>query len=98
MFTFLLFPTYKKERELDRHLPGGTSCLSFYHREPIFILLLIIPVLRKPVDEWKNYELGIAAVALVIVFEAARRASGNLAVLALIFWLITGSVLFCQVC
>ena len=32
-----------------------------------------------------NFEVGIAAVALLVVFEAARRASGNLAILALLF-------------
>lgn len=32
-----------------------------------------------------SFEVGIAAVALLVVFEAARRASGNLALLALIF-------------
>ena len=32
-----------------------------------------------------DFEVGIAAVAVLVVFEAARRASGNLAILSLLF-------------
>ena len=73
LFTFLLFPTYKKEKRV-RNLP------------PVWDMLLILLGAGSFGYLIMNFfEVGIAAVALLVVFEAARRASGNLALLALIF-------------
>jgi len=85
MFTFLLFPTYKKEKRV-RSAPPWWDVLFILLSSGAYIYLITnYTRIAQTGGRVENYELGIAAVALVIVFEAARRASGNLAVLALIF-------------
>lgn len=85
LFTFLLFPTYKKERR-RRRLPPlwdiacivlGTGCFLY--------LILNYDRIAMTGGRIDDLETVIAGVALLVVFEAARRASGNLALLALVF-------------
>jgi TRAP transporter 4TM/12TM fusion protein len=87
VFTFLLFPTYAKERR-TRTLP------------PLWDILLLATTLLTIAYLLRNYtviakrggyslmgDLVVAALALVVIFEAGRRACRNLAILALVFLL-----------
>lgn len=85
LFTFLLFPTYKKEKRV-RSLPPVWDMLCIALSAGTFgYLILNYTRIAQSGGRVDTFELGIAAVALLMVFEAARRASGNLAILALIF-------------
>ena len=85
VFTFILFPTYKKEKRV-RKLPPIWDIVCMILSIGTFGYLITnytrIASMGGRVDQ---FELGIAAVALLLVFEAARRASGNLMFLALVF-------------
>lgn len=85
MFTFLLFPTYKKEKRKRTAPPWWDIVLIVLSASAYIYLILNYTRIAQTGGRVETYELGIAAVALIIVFEAARRASGNLAILALIF-------------
>lgn len=86
LFTFLLFPTYKKEKRV-RSLPPLWDILLILLGTGSFGYLILnydrISISGGRIDD---FEVAIGGVALLIVFEAARRASGNLAILALIFF------------
>lgn len=86
LFTFLLFPTYKKEKRV-RSLPPLWDILLIILGTGSFGYLILnydrISISGGRIDD---FEVAIGGVALLIVFEAARRASGNLAILALIFF------------
>ena len=90
VFTFLLYPVSKRERNTK----------SILKRPPIFDLMLILLsivsfgyllfnyntiALRGGYLETPDYIFG--AIGILAVFEAARRVVGNLAILALIFLL-----------
>ena len=86
-FTFLLFPTYKKEKR-SRALPPiwdmvllGLTIFTFAY------LLRNYTVIAKRGGYSLPTDLVMAAVALVLIFEGARRACKNLAILGLIFLL-----------
>ena len=86
LFTFLLFPTYKKEKRV-RSLPPLWDILLIILGTGSFGYLILnfdrISISGGRIDD---FEVAIGGVALLIVFEAARRASGNLAILALVFF------------
>ena len=86
LFTFLLFPTYKKEKRV-RSLPPLWDILLILLGTGSFGYLILnydrISISGGRIDD---FEVAIGGVALLVVFEAARRASGNLAILALIFF------------
>lgn len=86
LFTFLLFPTYKKEKRV-RSLPPLWDILLILLGTGSFGYLILnydrISISGGRIDA---FEVAIGGVALLVVFEAARRASGNLAILALIFF------------
>ncbi|MDO4204648.1 MAG: TRAP transporter fused permease subunit [Selenomonadaceae bacterium] len=85
VFTFLLFPTYKKEKRI-RTMPPLWDILCIVLSVGTFgYLIMNYTKIAAMGGRVSNFELGIAAVALLLVFEAARRASGNLMFLALIF-------------
>lgn len=85
LFTFLLFPAYKKENR-NRSLPPVIDLilitLSFVC---IFYLMYNYPKVARSGGRLSTTDLVIALVSIVLVFEAARRACGNLAVLAALF-------------
>ena len=84
-FTFMLFPTYKKEKRL-RTLPPLWDIVCMVLTVGTFgYLILNYPRIAMTGGRIDDIEVVIAGVALLLVFEAARRASGNLAILALIF-------------
>lgn len=84
-FTFLLYPTYKKEKR-SRKLPPiwdfvlmGLTVFAFGY------LIFNYTRIAQNGGRVTDFELLVAGIAVVLVFEAARRASGNLAILALVF-------------
>lgn len=86
LFTFLLFPTYKNEKRV-RSLPPLWDILLILLGTGSFGYLILnydrISISGGRIDD---FEVAIGGVALLVVFEAARRASGNLAILAFIFF------------
>lgn len=85
LFTFLLFPTYKKERK-RRKMPPVWDWLFIAGSIGSFVYLIInYTRIAQTGGRISDMEIGIAFVALISVFEAARRASGNLSILAAIF-------------
>ncbi len=85
LFTFLLFPTYRKEKRVRKLPPVWDILLILLGTGSFGYLITNFTRIAQTGGRVDSFEVGIAAVALVVVFEAARRASGNLAVLALIF-------------
>ena len=84
-FTFLLYPTYKKERRARRLPPVWDLALIVLSILTFGYLILNYTRIAQNGGRVTDFELVIAGAALVLAFEAARRASGNLAILALIF-------------
>ena len=84
-FTFLLYPAYKKERRIRRLPPFWDILLILLTIFTFGYLILNYTRIAQSGGRLTDLELIIAGVALLLAFEAARRASGNLAVLALIF-------------
>ncbi len=84
-FTFLLYPTYKKERRVRRMPPVWDVLLILLTVLTFGYLILNYTRIAQSGGRLTDLELLIAGIALLLAFEAARRASGNLAVLALIF-------------
>lgn len=85
LFTFLLFPTYKKEKRVRNLPPVWDMLLILLGTGSFGYLIMNFTRIAQTGGRVDSFEVGIAAVALLVVFEAARRASGNLALLALIF-------------
>ena len=84
-FTFLLYPTYKKEKR-TRSLPPVWDLVLIVLAIAVFgYLILNYTRVAQNGGRLTQKEIVIAGIALLIVFEAARRASGNLAILAAIF-------------
>lgn len=85
LFTFLLFPTYKKERR-RRNIPPVWDIFFIIGSLGSFgYLILNYTRIAMTGGRISDAEVVIALVAVVCVFEAARRASGNLAILAAVF-------------
>lgn len=84
-FTFLLYPTYKKERRVRRLPPVWDMVLIALSAASFGYLILNYTRIAQNGGRVTNLELVIAGMALALAFEAARRASGNLAILAAIF-------------
>lgn len=84
-FTFLLYPTYKKEKRIRKLPPVWDILLIALTVLTFGYLILNYTRIAQSGGRLTDFELLIAGVALLLAFEAARRASGNLAVLALIF-------------
>ena len=84
-FTFLLYPTYKKEKRLRKLPPVWDIFLIAATIFTFGYLILNYTRIARIGGRVNQFEIVLAAVGLLLAFEAARRASGNLAVLALIF-------------
>ncbi len=84
-FTFLLYPTYKKERRVRKLPPVWDLVLIVLSALTFGYLILNYTRIAQNGGRVTQFELLIAGAAVVLVFEAARRASGNLAILAAIF-------------
>ena len=83
--TFLLYPTYKRERRRRKWMPlwdialiaAAIGCFGF--------ILSRYDAIAKT-GRLGDVEIWVGVGCLVLVFEAARRASRNLAIIALIFF------------
>jgi len=85
LFTFLLFPAYRREKRI-RPLPSlWDMALIAVSTGSLLYLVLNYTRIAQQGGRVTSFELGIAAAALFCIFEAARRASGNLTLLALLF-------------
>ena len=84
-FTFLLYPTYKKERRIRKLPPAWDIALVVMSVAVFGYLILNFDRIAQNGGRVNQMELVIAGFALLLVFEAARRSSGNLVVLAAIF-------------
>lgn len=84
-FTFLLYPACKKERRVRKLPPVWDLALIVLSVGTFGYLILNFTRIAQNGGRVTRMELVIAGVALALAFEAARRASGNLAVLAAIF-------------
>ena len=84
-FTFLLYPTYKKERRVRKLPPAWDIALIVMSVAVFGYLILNFDRIAQNGGRVNQMELVIAGFALLLVFEAARRSSGNLVVLAAIF-------------
>lgn len=85
LFTFLLFPTFKKEERVRKLPPLWDIALIILGVGSFGYLILNYERIAMTGGRIDTHEVIIAGAALLVVFEAARRASGNLAVLALLF-------------
>ena len=87
MFTFLFYPSFKKEKRARRFVPIQDGVL----------IILAIVVFGYMVLNYKRVamsggflnktDLVMAGISIVLVLEAGRRASRNLAVLSVVFLL-----------
>lgn len=85
LFTFLLYPAFKKENR-RRKLPGILDI--FFIAGAIFTFGYLIThytAIARSGGRVNQFQVYLALGALIVVFEAARRTSLNLAVLALFF-------------
>lgn len=79
----MLYPTYKKERR-RRMIPAWDVLLIAAAIASFGYILWRYDALAKT-GRLNDTDVLVGVVCLLIVFEAARRASGNLAIIALIF-------------
>lgn len=85
VFTFILYPAYKTEKR-KRTLPNVLDMILIALSIGSFgYLILNYTRFSSSGGRANQTDLIVAAIALIVVFEAARRASGNLAGLALVF-------------
>ena len=80
----MLYPTYKKERRRRRMIPAWDVLLVAAAIASFGYILWRYDALAKT-GRLNDTDVLVGVVCLLIVFEAARRASGNLAIIALIF-------------
>ena len=81
---FLLYPTYRKERRTRSWMPAWDVLLS------AAAIFCFASILRRydslaRTGRLNSTDVWVGIVCLVLSFEAARRTSGNLAVIALVF-------------
>lgn len=81
---FLLYPTYKKERRA-RRLPPVWDILLCLAAVYCFAYILRRYDALARTGRLSDTDVRVGVVCLVLCFEAARRTSGNLAVIALVF-------------
>ena len=81
---FLLYPTYRKERRKRRWVPAWDVLLC---AAAIFCFAYILRRYDSlaRTGRLNSTDVWVGIVCLVLSFEAARRTSGNLAVIALVF-------------
>ena len=85
LFTFLLFPAYRREKRKRSLPPLFDIALIAISSGSLFYLVVNYPRIAQQGGRVTSFELVIAGAALLAIFEAARRASGNLTLLALLF-------------
>ena len=81
---FTLYPTFKKERRRRRLMPVWDIALIAAAILSYGYLFMRYDAIAKT-GRLNSTDVWVGVVCLVVAFEAARRASGNLAIIALIF-------------
>ena len=81
---FALYPTWKKERRRRRLMPVWDIALIAATLACFGYLFLRYDALART-GRLNNTDVFVGVVCLLVCFEAARRASGNLAIIALVF-------------
>ena len=81
---FMLYPTYKKERRRRKSIPVWDVMLIAVTVACFGYILWRYDALART-GRLNSTDVWVGVLCLVVSFEAARRASGNLAVIALIF-------------
>ncbi len=82
--TFILYPTYRLERRRRRMMPAWDVVLCVAAVVCFAYILYRYDALAKT-GRLKNTDVWVGIICLIVSFEAARRTSGNLAIIALIF-------------
>jgi len=82
--SFMLYPAYKKERRRRRMIPVWDVLLIAAAVGCFGYLLWRYDALART-GRLNNTDVWVGVACLAVVFEAARRASGNMAVIALLF-------------
>ena len=85
VFTFLLFPTCRKEKRNRTMPPFWDIAFIIASAGSFLYLILNYTRIAQTGGRISDMETGIALLAVICVFEAARRASGNLSILAAVF-------------
>ncbi|MGN0773266.1 MAG: TRAP transporter permease [Candidatus Ventricola sp.] len=80
----MLYPTYKKERRRRRMIPAWDVLLIAAAIGSFGYILWRYDALAKT-GRLNDTDVIVGVICLLVVFETARRASGNLAIIALIF-------------
>ncbi len=86
-FTFLLFPTFKTEKRSFAIPPIWDLVLLAFVIFVFGYLLKNYTVIARRGGYLLPFDLGIAAMAMLLIFEGGRRACKNLAILGLVFFL-----------
>lgn len=87
LFTFLLYPAHKRERRIRRVPPAYDIALIAVAVGAFGYFVAAYTGIARTGGRVNTAQLVVAAVALLVVFEAARRTSPNLAILAAVFLL-----------
>ena len=84
-FTFLLYPAFKKQKRARKFPPIVDLILILAAVFTFGYLITHYTEIARNGGRINKYEIWIAAVAILLVFEASRRTSPNLAILAAVF-------------
>ncbi len=85
LFTFLLYPSHKKENRIKKFPPVYDIILILLAVFTFGYLILNYTQIARSGGRVNTFQIWIAALALLVIFEASRRTSFNLAVLAAVF-------------
>ena len=86
LFTFLLFPSHKTQEKKLTHPPVVDVVLIAVAFFAFGYLILKYTEIARSGGRIDTFQMCVAAVGILVVFEAGRRTSGNLAVLAAVFF------------
>ena len=81
-FTFLLYPAFKKQKRARKFPPIVDLILILAAVFTFGYLITHYTEIARNGGRINKYEIWIAAAAILLVFEASRRTSPNLAILA----------------
>lgn len=85
LFTFLLFPVTRKSLKQRRYPSLLNLLLIALSIFCILYLVIYFPRVARSGGRLNTTDLYVAGIGIVLVFEASRRACGNLGILAAIF-------------
>ncbi len=85
LFAFLLYPAAKKENRKRRFPPVVDFFLIAFALFTFGYFIFHYTAVARGGGRVTPFQIAVAALALAVVFEAARRTSGNLAFLAALF-------------